>query len=1032
MAVWNPRANEIFANILELPPPQRPTALEDACGADADLRRQVEALLAAHAEAGDFLDQPAIGAHDAPTTASDSGPLLPGGSSFVQALAPSRLILRDPDGEPHAPIGCPNSANMPTTHEPAGRLQLLGEIARGGMGAVLKGRDPGLGRDVAVKVLLETHQGKTELVQRFVEEAQIAGQLQHPGVVPVYDLGQFPDSRPYFTMKLVRGQTLAALLATRRDPAEERARFLGIFGQVCQTLAYAHARGVIHRDLKPGNIMVGSFGEVQVMDWGLAKVLCKGGIAAECQAQARPTLSAIQTSRSAGLPDGGSHTQAGSVMGTPAYMAPEQARGELELVDERADVFGLGAILCEILTGQPPFTGPKAEAMRKAQIAQLDDAWRRLADCGTDAELIGLARRCLAAEPWDRPWNGGEVAAAVTAYQESVAERLRQAELARAAEVARTKEARATAAAERKARQRTWALAAVVLAFMTAAAGGGLWVQRQQAERAAEQARRRVAVETSLAKVAEFQKAARWREARDVLDQVGERLGASGPADLRQRVKQAKANLALVSRLDDIFLKQATIGGSYFNTPSADQDFVAAFRDAGLGQEGDEPQVVASRIRGSAIQEQLVAALDNWASVAVDQKRRSWVLAVARGADPQDWRDRFHDLAVWQDRVALERLAGELLGGQGEKLARLSPPLLTALGDALLRAKSDAVPLLKAAQKAHPDDFRLNLRLGYALFLTNQSVESISFCRAAVALRPESEAAHNNLGSALAWTGQVDEAIQEYRKVIDLNPKFVDPHYNLGSALLHKGQLDEAIRECRIAIDLEPKFFLPHGTLGQALLQLGRFSEAREATRRCLDLMPPNHPFRPMRTRQLQDCEQYLALDQKLAVILKDTATPADNAERLALAKLCGQPFKKRYATAARFYTEAFAHDARLADDLQKWYRYNAACCAARAGCGQGADGRLLPDKVSWRLRHQALDWLKADLAARAMLLKRNDPALKQLVRQNLEHWRQDADLAGLRDQDAVAKLSAEEQEACRGLWAEVEALLQKVSGPTK
>src|SRR5262249_35337964 len=156
-----------------------------------------------------------------------------------------------------------------------------------GMGAILKGRDTDLGRDIAIKVLLETHRGRPELVQRFVEEAQIAGQLQHPGIVPVYELGQFPDRRPFFTMKLIKGRTLAALLAERGSPGadtpspSERMRWLKVFEQVCQTVAYAHAHGVLHRDLKPANVMVGNFGEVQVMDWGLAKVLPQGGVADE-------------------------------------------------------------------------------------------------------------------------------------------------------------------------------------------------------------------------------------------------------------------------------------------------------------------------------------------------------------------------------------------------------------------------------------------------------------------------------------------------------------------------------------------------------------------------------------------------------------------------------------------------------------------------------------------------------------------------------------------------------------------------------
>ena len=235
------------------------------------------------------------------------------------------------------------------------------------MGAVLKGRDPDLGRDLAVKVLLESHEDKPELVRRFVEEAQIGGQLQHPGIVPVYELGAFADRRPYFTMKLVKGRTLSALCW--RNASRPRTTCPGsssIFEAICQTMAYAHARGVIHRDLKPSNVMVGSFGEVQVMDWGLAKVLKEGGVADEPPAQPAPEESLIATVRSGSNLD---ESQAGSVLGTPAYMAPEQAGGDVEQVDRRADVFGLGSILCEILTGQPAYTGaapPRSSARRCA------------------------------------------------------------------------------------------------------------------------------------------------------------------------------------------------------------------------------------------------------------------------------------------------------------------------------------------------------------------------------------------------------------------------------------------------------------------------------------------------------------------------------------------------------------------------------------------------------------------------------------------------------------------------------------------
>ena len=191
-------------------------------------------------------------------------------------------------------------------------------------------------------------------------------------------------------MKLVKGKTLAALLGERAEPAADRPRLLSIALQVAQTLAYAHAKGVIHRDLKPANIMVGAFGEVQVMDWGLAKVLASGGIADEEKAnrthQPRDGLDTIRTARSSGSAGSfGTATEAGSLLGTPAYMPPEQANGDIAHLDRRADVFGLGAILCEILTGKPPYVGQSCEEVRrKATNGDLAEARVRLEACGAD------------------------------------------------------------------------------------------------------------------------------------------------------------------------------------------------------------------------------------------------------------------------------------------------------------------------------------------------------------------------------------------------------------------------------------------------------------------------------------------------------------------------------------------------------------------------------------------------------------------------------------------------------------------------
>ena len=180
----------------------------------------------------------------------------------------SKVLLPDSDSGHggNSPLVDPGAAATKLVPQGRGNYQLLGEIARGGMGVILKGHDTDLGRDVAVKVLDGELAKRPAVVQRFVEEAQIGGQLQHPGIVPVYEIGAIKDERPYFTMKLVKGRTLATLLSERESLTTNRQRLITIFESVCQTIGYAHSRGVIHRDLKPANVMVGAFGEVQVVD----------------------------------------------------------------------------------------------------------------------------------------------------------------------------------------------------------------------------------------------------------------------------------------------------------------------------------------------------------------------------------------------------------------------------------------------------------------------------------------------------------------------------------------------------------------------------------------------------------------------------------------------------------------------------------------------------------------------------------------------------------------------------------------------
>jgi hypothetical protein len=351
-----------------------------------------------------------------------------------------------------------------------GRYELADEIARGGMGVVYRAADTVLGREVAVKVLQDRFDPASPAARRFLDEARIAGQLQHPGIPAVHDLGAFPDGRPFLAMKLVRGQTLDGLLRARTDPSGDRGRFVAVFEQVCQAVGYAHEHRVIHRDLKPCNVMVGAFGEVQVMDWGLAKVLPAAGLARpDGPGPAGTAGTEIRVARD----PGGSSTQAGSVLGTPAFMPPEQAGGAVEKVDERADVFGLGAILAVILTGQPPYVGADGDAVRLMAVrGQLADCLARLEGCGGEPGLVALCRRCLALSPADRPRDAGAVAREVAGLREAAEQRARAAEL---------EQARAQAEArEQRKRRRVQVGLLLALGLLAAAVAAGLWRVDQQ------------------------------------------------------------------------------------------------------------------------------------------------------------------------------------------------------------------------------------------------------------------------------------------------------------------------------------------------------------------------------------------------------------------------------------------------------------------------------------------------------------------------------------------------------------------------
>ena len=753
-----------------------------------------------------------------------------------------RVSLQDTETSNELPESRLRSSVVRDTPDASGRYQLFGEIARGGMGAIFKGRDPELGRDLAVKVLLEQHRDDPRLVRRFIEEARIGGQLQHPGIVPVHELGTFADHRPYFTMKLVMGRTLAALLAARANPEEDRARFLGIFEQVCQTMSYAHARGVIHRDLKPGNIMVGSFGEVQVMDWGLAKVL-RAGAAADGLDAERP----YQTGVESGRDDSGSRcmSRVGSILGTPAYMAPEQARGETVWLDERADVFGLGAILCEILTGQPPYVEWIAGGICElAAGADLSGAWRRLDASAAEPELVAITRRCLSPLPRDRPRDAAEVVSHFSAYLSGVQNRLKQAELA-------SVEAITKAFQEQTTRRLVVGLAAAIVLLIATLAGAGSLAARNRQRQSAEfdRALRDVEVRKTEAEAA-GDDPAKWATAREaarrieqILDDARDGAARARVAALVADVKQ-KAGAPATDRklLDQLAEIRDTMDEVHYE--QTDGAYAAAFRAARLVIDDQSPEKTGSVIarRPARIAVAVTAALDRWAALRRghgDHDGAARLTAISQAADADAWRGRLRRGLTEPDREMRVTTLREL--ARAAAPPDLPPMTLSLLGEELLRAgdATAAEAILRRAQRQYPGDLALSLALAQALEKLSRRPEAVRYYMMARALRPESGHA---LAHSLEQQHETDEAIAVFRDLIRLSPNVARHYLCLGKILRSRGHtrdanevLDLGIAAGRETIRLRPDDAIAHLVLGLALFQLGRLNESlaeyREAIR---------------------------------------------------------------------------------------------------------------------------------------------------------------------------------------------------------
>ncbi len=706
--------------------------------------------------------------------------------------------------------------------------ELLEEIGRGGMGIVYRARDLRLNREVAVKFLKPAIAGNADAAARFRFEAQITGQLQHPGIPAVHELGSLPDGRPFLAMKLVHGRTLAELLLERADPQQDRGRFLGIFEQVCHAVGYAHAHGVLHRDLKPANIMVGMHGEVQVMDWGLAKRLNETAKSGE--EENRFPESADTVTRTEHAPaSADTATCTGSVLGTPAYMSPEQAAGEIRKLDCRSDVFALGAILCQILTGRPPYRSRNPhDALVRAVRGELTEAMAELERCGAEPDLVTLCRRCLSLWQEDRPPDGAAVAAEVARIRSESEARARRAELERAAAVVR--------AAEQAKRRRVWlGLAVSLFIGMTASSLLAIWADRMRQD--AETARRR-----------EAERADAEREAR--LAEEKARLAEQQARIAEQHAREeAQRRLGQIERGVELFAQML----SGINPRLEEQGGEPLYAQLGRLAERAADQLDAEAVGDAIVVARLQTILGNTLRELGRYAKAIEVL----------------EKAV----VTRERLLGED-----------HPDTLTSRNNLALTYHvagqvNKALPLYEANLQAmtakmgpnHPETLISRNNLAGAFMDAGMVDKALPLYEATLrdteaALgpnHPQTLASRNNLAVAYKSAGLIDKALPLYESTLKARETLLGPDHpqtltsrnNLAVAYMMLGQHDKALSiyesmsarmESKLGPD-HPQTLISRNNLASAYKSAGRLDQAitlYESTLQAAEAkLGPDHPF---------------------------------------------------------------------------------------------------------------------------------------------------------------------------------------------
>jgi serine/threonine-protein kinase len=644
--------------------------------------------------------------------------------------------------------------------------QMEAVLGRGGMGVVYKALHLKLRRPVALKMMLSgPFAGQSEL-GRFMREAEAIAALRHEHIVQVYDVGD-ADGCPYFTMEYMEGGTLAEKLGGVPQPALQAAT-LGV--RLAGAIQAAHRAGILHRDLKPSNVLLTADGIPKITDFGLARRL-----------DADPLV-----------------TQTGVRMGTPSYMAPEQVIGKHGTIGPAADVYSLGAVLYEMLTGRPPFRGENARETER-QVTNQDPVPPSSLNAKVPLDLNTICLKCLHKDPLRRYATAADLGADLERFltgRPIVARPISPAE--RAMKWARRRPALASL------------LATLVLALGGAIAVG-ITLQRQANTRRHEsELRERTAsqaIDTALALVVELRQNERWIEARHVMQDAKSRLTEANSPRVQERFDRIAEDLRVAEELQEIRQSYPQPNVEGYNYAPAAVAYLKLFERIGLG--GKVPrETAAALVHDSPIREQLLAGLDNAAFVArvclgPENVEVARLLQIARLADPDpSWTDRFRDPKAWQSREVLMKLVDD-----AHNSGRSVPARQVVIIGALLDgggSTPETIRVLSDASYHDPGDFWLNLELGDAFGRAGRGAQSCQYYRAALAVRPDNYVLWTTFGVALRNAGAPVECISAFRKAVDLNPRYVTAWCALTDELAGLGRWDEAEAARREASAINP------------------------------------------------------------------------------------------------------------------------------------------------------------------------------------------------------------------------------------